>query len=580
MHPDFKCQFNFNFFSNLTIIMEIFDVLRSGISFSKSNKSKGRNFKRAGHFSQQAKIKKVRSDNASSDDGSDDEVGNASSSSQSNNISQELDFFGNNSGASASTTKSKKSDKKRASKSDDDQQPEVKSLKTDEVNALRKKRKIKVSGDTAPAPPLANFNELVKVGAPEWLQASVLECKFESPSSIQMQAIPSALRGDHILASAPTGSGKTMAFLIPMLARLGKPSKAFARGLVIDPTRELAHQTLRELNRLTKAKKFKGRLLDKISAEDLKEGMRVDIAVATPNRLVQLLKQTDIGLSATKSIVLDEADKLLDLGFAPQIDEILSHCNVEDEDLQILLFSATMPQGVIELADSILRAPVRISVGNASAGSSDIDQQLLYAGRDSDKLATLRQVVREGKIKPPALIFVQSKERAEELFKELVYDGIFVDMIHAGRTRQQRDNTVEAFRAGKVWVLICTDLMGRGVDFKGVNVVVNYDMPQSAETYIHRIGRTGRAGRKGTAITIFSDQDYPYLRSIVSVVRASGCEVPEYMKSLPKPARKNRKNADYKPIERWTISTKVHKNIRQTKSMREMKKRTKAQASD
>ena len=167
---------------------------------------------------------------------------------------------------------------------------------------------------------------------------------------------------------------------------------------------------------------------------------------------------------------------------------------------------------------------------------------------------------------------------AEELFKELVYDGIFVDMIHAGRTRQQRDNTVEAFRAGKGWVLICTDLMGRGVDFKGVNVVVNYDMPQSAETYIHRIGRTGRAGRKGTAITIFSDQDYPYLRSIVSVVRASGCEVPEYMKSLPKPARKRRKNADYKPIERWTISTKVHKNIRQTKSMREMKKRTKAQS--
>merc|ERR1719291_1657481 len=164
-------------------------------------------------------------------------------------------------------------------------------------------------------------------------------------------------------------------------------------------------------------------------------------------------------------------------------------------------------------------------------------------------------MVQEGKVKPPALIFVQSKERAKQLFGELVYDGIFVDAIHADRTKQQRDNTVKAFRAGRIWMLICTDLMARGVDFKGVETVVNYDFPQSASTYIHRIGRTGRAGRKGTALTLFTITDFDCLRSIVGVMRQSGCEVPDWMLRLKPQQKRKKRVAEQRPPERKRIST-------------------------
>merc|ERR1712151_149126 len=166
-----------------------------------------------------------------------------------------------------------------------------------------------------------------------------------------------------------------------------------------------------------------------------------------------------------------------------------------------------------------------------------------------------RQLVQEGKVKPPVLIFVQSKERAKQLFGELVYDGIFVDAIHADRTKLQRDNTVKAFRTGKIWMLICTDLMARGVDFKGVETVVNYDFPQSAATYIHRVGRTGRAGRPGNAVTFFTMQDFDSLRGIVGVMRASGCEVPEWMLRLKKQPKKVRRMAEQRPPERKRVST-------------------------
>merc|ERR1712232_1496528 len=149
----------------------------------------------------------------------------------------------------------------------------------------------------------------------------------------------------------------------------------------------------------------------------------------------------------------------------------------------------------------------------------------------------------------------QSKERAKQLFGELVYDGIFVDCIHADHTKQERDNTVRAFRAGKIWMLICTDLMARGVDFKGVETVVNYDFPQSASTYIHRIGRTGRAGRSGTAFTLFTIQDFEALRGIVGVMRQSGCEVPDWTLRLKPRSKKQRRNAEFRQPERKRIST-------------------------
>uniref|UniRef100_A0A7S2IUL6 RNA helicase n=1 Tax=Alexandrium andersonii TaxID=327968 RepID=A0A7S2IUL6_9DINO len=303
-----------------------------------------------------------------------------------------------------------------------------------------------------------------------------------------------------------------------------------------------------------------------------------------------MLREDRISLDSTRHIVLDEADKLLDLGFAPQIDEILSYCPKDNGGLlQTLMFSATMPPAVVELAGSILANPLRVSIGDTNAAAAEVEQRLVFITHEDGKLFSFRQLVQEGQVKPPALIFVQSKERAKQLFGELVYDGIFVDAIHADRTKQQRDNTVKAFRTGKIWMLLCTDLMARGVDFKGVQTVVNYDFPQSAATYIHRIGRTGRAGRTGTAITFFTIQDFESLRSIVGVMRQSGCEVPEWMLRLKNRPKKLRRLAEWRPPERKRISTvsgwdlkRAHKRKQMVESTKEKsgKKRRKSHAGD
>jgi ATP-dependent RNA helicase DDX52/ROK1 len=215
--------------------------------------------------------------------------------------------------------------------------------------------------------------------------------------------------------------------------------------------------------------------------------------------------------------------------FLTQIDEILAACTASG--IQRCLFSATLSQIVLDLAATFLQEPVHITIGTTNAGASTIDQKLVFVGREEGKLLGIRQLIQEG-LRPPVLVFVQSKERAKALLKELIYDGINVDSIHSDRTPQQREKVIEGFRRGDVWVLICTDLMARGVDFKGVQMVVNYDLPQTAVAYIHRIGRTGRAGHTGKAVTFFTEADVPRLRSIANVMKLSGCDVPEWMLSI------------------------------------------------
>lgn len=294
---------------------------------------------------------------------------------------------------------------------------------------------------------------------------------------------------------------------------------------------------------------------------------KYDVLIATPMRLVSLITAGAIDLSNVRIVALDEADKLFEIdsghvdhaqddvldleeaekgasndaelseiknAFLNQVDTILASCTYEgsgkkkSDRLQRALFSATITPFVTEIASGFLQDPVTVSIGTENAAATTIDQKLLFVGTEEGKLLAIRQLIQKG-INPPVLIFLQNKERAKELFRELVYDGINVDIIHADRTQAQREAVIAQFRTGDIWFLICTDLMARGIDFKGVNMVINYDLPTTAVAYIHRIGRTGRAGKRGEAVTLFTEADMPNIRSIANVMKLSGCHVPDWM---------------------------------------------------
>lgn len=228
-----------------------------------------------------------------------------------------------------------------------------------------------------------------------------------------------------------------------------------------------------------------------------------DILITTPMRMARLVKQGNIKLDMVEMLVLDEADKLFDMGFLEQVDEIFAACT--RNDLVRALFSATLPQTVEETARTVMHDPLRIVIGSRHSATDIVKQRLLYVGNEAGKMPALRRLISEG-IQPPVIVFVQSVDRAKDLYQELVSGDISVDMIHSERTEQERDAAVRRFRLGETFILIATDLLARGMDFKGVRCVVNFDFPQSTVSYIHRIGRTGRAGRPGEAITFFTDQ--------------------------------------------------------------------------
>ncbi|KAG0239761.1 RNA-dependent ATPase rok1 [Actinomortierella wolfii] len=442
--------------------------------------------------------------------------------------------------------------------SDDEQQQgdNIGFSSKEELDFFRSQLKIRVYGTDIPNP-FKSFEGLCKqYQLAPYLQRNIADAGFKKPTPIQMQAIPVILHGRDVMAMAPTGSGKTMAFVLPILHDLKGPEKIGYRAVIISPTRELATQIFNQIKKLSVGRKFKICMLTKATAATQGQAphlrQKYDILISTPLRLVHAIQQEKMELNNVKHLILDEADKLLEQGFLEQTDEIFAACS--HPSLQKSLFSATLPSGVEALANTFMRSPIRIVIGSKNAATETINQKLVYCGSEEGKLVAIRQQI-QGGLKPPVLIFVQSIERAKELFHELIYDGIHVDVIHSERTKAQRDKIVESFRQGKIWVLISTELMARGVDFKGVNLVINYDFPQTVQSYIHRIGRTGRAGRAGEAITYFTNEDQTYLKSIVNVMRESGCEVPDWMLNMKKPSKNQKKNLRKKPIERKTINT-------------------------
>lgn len=481
----------------------------------------------------------------------------------------------------------------------------------DEVNAFRKRMHINVKGNSIPTP-LTSFREMnIHLKLKETILKNIEISDWKEPTPIQMQAIPAMLNGRDVLAAAPTGSGKTAAFVIPILSKLQNAKRVGIRAVLLAPTKELAEQIHRETERLCSGKKMKICLLKKsvasaaLAQQNKSAFQGFDLIISTPMRLLTMIRASVIDLQNVQMVVLDEVDKLFELdsgavfsgsketgqgeeeteetntsktrsSFLTQIDEILDSC--PREGLQCGLFSATIGPQVHELASSILSDPIQITIGTANAGATTIEQRLMFVGREEGKLLAIRQLVQEG-LKPPVLIFLQNKDRAKELFKELVYDGINVDVIHSERTQQQREEVIKRFRIGEIWVLICTDLLARGVDFKGVKMVINYDLPQSAVAYIHRIGRTGRANHLGEAVTFFTEADIPNMRSIVNVMKLSGSNVPEWLLNVKQLSTKEKRSLRRSAPERRSISTAPkydrEKNARK-KNMIKQSKQSKA----
>lgn len=447
---------------------------------------------------------------------------------------------------------------------DEDIEPMITNV--NEASILRKSYKGNITGEDVPLP-IGSFQDLItRFSFDKRLLNNLIENHFTEPTPIQCENIPMALKNRDVLACAPTGSGKTLAFLIPLLQQvIDDKDNVGLKALVISPTKELANQIFVECIKLShrvfldKKRPLQVALLSKSLSMKLKNKVisdkKYDIIIATPLRLIDVMKAESLDLSKLKNIIFDEADKLFDKTFVEQSDAILSLCNTKN--LRKSMFSATIPSGVEEIANSIMFDPIRIIIGHKEAANANIEQKLVYCGNEEGKLIAIRQLVQEGEFKPPIIIFLESITRAKALYHELMYDRMNVDVIHAERTPTQREKIIERFKTGELWCLICTDVLARGIDFKGVNLVINYDVPRNAQAYVHRIGRTGRGGRSGKAITLYTNLDSVAVKPIINVMKQSGCEISKWMENISKMTKKEKqdlKNGKRK-TERKQIST-------------------------
>ncbi len=339
---------------------------------------------------------------------------------------------------------------------------------------------------------------------------------FTRPTPIQSDSIPAALEGRDILACAMTGSGKTAAFLLPILHHLLEKPRGTTRALVLTPTRELAAQILEELNqiathtRLTAASVYGG-----VGMGPQEHAFRtgVDVLIATPGRLLDHFRFPYARLPGIEYLVLDEADRMLDMGFLPDIKRVLKHLPAKR---QTLFFSATMPPPIAALTREMLHDPVTINRERTSAPAVGITQAI-YPVRQDLKSALFLHLLAQGTMKE-ALVFTRTKHRANRLQLQLVKAGIKAERIHGNRSQSQRTEALAGFKSGKYRVLVATDIAARGIDIEALGHVVNFDVPAMPEDYIHRVGRTARAETTGDAFTFIAPDEEPQLRDIERVV--------------------------------------------------------------
>lgn len=352
-----------------------------------------------------------------------------------------------------------------------------------------------------------------KIGLNEVLAENVRRLGFTTPTPIQEQAIPIALSGDDLLACAATGSGKTAAFLLPTIQRLmGTKNKRLPRALVITPTRELAAQVAMDLRDFTPGTRIRGTaVFGGVGMGPQVQAFRrgVDVVVATPGRLLDHMGQGTCDLSQIETLILDEADRMLDMGFLPDIRRIISTL---PEQRQTLFFSATMPKEIATLTREILVAPKTIAVERQAAPAAGVRQRVIPVAH-ADKKNLLVELLDNPEIRQ-AICFTRTKHRADRLATFLDKEGVSASCIHGDRSQGQRQRALDAFKRGRTRVLVATDIAARGIDVEDLSHVINFDVPMVAEDYIHRVGRTARANREGDAVTFVSREEEPKLLAI------------------------------------------------------------------
>lgn len=339
---------------------------------------------------------------------------------------------------------------------------------------------------------------------------------FERPTPIQSQSIPQALEGRDLLACAATGSGKTAAFLLPILHHLLDRPRGTTRALVLAPTRELALQILADLNDLAQHTGLKAAAVHggvKAGPQERAFRKGVDVIIATPGRLLDHFQHDYARVTGLEYLVLDEADRMLDMGFMPDIKRILKHI---PKPKQTLFFSATMPAPIEALTSRILRNPARIALQRRAAPAKGVSQTL-YPVPSGLRSALLVELLKRGSI-DDALVFTRTKHRADRLCKLLNRQGISAERIHGNRSQAQRTRALAGFKAGDIQVLVATDIAARGIDVEALGHVVNFDVPTVPEDYIHRVGRTARADLKGDAFTLVAPEDEGAIRRIEQAV--------------------------------------------------------------
>ena len=341
------------------------------------------------------------------------------------------------------------------------------------------------------------------------------ELGYTEPTPIQRKAIPIGISGQDIIGIAQTGTGKTLAFAIPLIQHLAKTK---GKGLILVPTRELALQVHATVQKIAKSQHLPTAVL--IGGESMRPQLDAlrrhpRVIVATPGRLIDHLEHRTAKVDDVAVLILDEADRMLDIGFGPQIEQIL---RTVPKERQTMLFSATMPDDIVRIAAKHMKLPVRTEIAPAGTVVETVSQEVFVVPKEA-KAALLAKLLTQ--YTGPVLLFSRTKRGAHKITQQLRKVGHAAAQIHADRTLSQRKEALEGFRSGKYLILVATDIAARGIDVKGIEVVINYDLPDDPENYVHRIGRTGRAGVVGHAVSIATPEQGKDVRAIESIIRSS-----------------------------------------------------------